>query len=194
MSQTTNAEVYRVTLGSQVCRSGFALLNLNIRDIQRVSAVSATDDGTLIVVAEHGADVYDRLVGAVVDAGFDPLVVTVAELEHVVDPNGISFEQAMHLGLVEAPKVPVRAATVQRLAVSVTDGYDPDTILVATGAPIEIEFSEGHGCLGRVVFDTLGIEADLEHGGALVKLPALAAGTYPFRCGRDIVHGTLIAE
>jgi len=194
MSDTTHPDVYRVSLGSRVCRSGFALLNLNISELKHVSAVSATDDGALVVVVQDGADIYDRLVTAVVDSGFDPMVVTVAELERLVDPVGLSLDQATALGLVEPPKVPVRAAALQRLAVHVTDGYDPDTILVSAGVPTEIFFSEGHGCLGRVVFDSLGVEADLEDGGALVKLPALEAGTYPFRCGRDLVHGTLIAE
>ena len=102
----------------------------------------------------------------------------------------------MALGLIEPPKVPVRAVveTVQRVYVNVTDGYDPDTIIIDAGVASEIAFSEAHGCLGMVVFEGLGIEADLEHGGAIVKLPPLEPGTYSFRCGMDMVHGTLIAE
>jgi hypothetical protein len=194
MSLATQSDVYRVTLNARTCRSGFALLNLNIRQLVGVSAASALDDSTLVVVAAAGVDLYDDLVGAVVDSGFDPLSVTVAELERLIDPTGLPLEEALRLGLVEAPKEPVRASVVQRLAVSVTDGYEPDTILVDAGVPIELAFSEGHGCLGRVVFGSLGIEADLESGGALVKLPPLEAGTYPFSCGRGLVHGTLIAE
>ena len=68
------------------------------------------------------------------------------------------------------------------------------TIIIGAGLPAEISFSEGHGCLGRVVFDSLGIDVDLENGGACVRLPALEPGTYGFRCGMDMVHGTLIAE
>ena len=194
MSLATQSEVYRVTLNAHTCRSGFALLDLNIRQVDGVSAVSATDDGTLVVVAAAGADLYDALVSAVVDSGFDPLTVTVAELERLIDPTGLAIGEALRLGLVEAPKEPVRAAVVQRLAVHVTDGYEPDAILVDAGVPVELAFSEGHGCLGRVVFGSLGVEADLENGGALVKLPPLEAGTYPFSCGRGLVHGTLIAE
>jgi len=78
--------------------------------------------------------------------------------------------------------------------VQVRDGYAPDTLFGEGGVPVRIEFSGGHGCLGRVGFDSLGIEADLEDGGAIVKLPALEPGTYGFRCGMDMVHGTLIAE
>ncbi|MDP2232318.1 MAG: cupredoxin domain-containing protein [Actinomycetota bacterium] len=45
-----------------------------------------------------------------------------------------------------------------------------------------------------MVFESLGLEADLDQGGAVVHIPALDAGTYPFRCGMDMVHGTLIVE
>lgn len=42
--------------------------------------------------------------------------------------------------------------------------------------------------------EDLGIEADLERGGATVDLPALEPGTYPFSCGMRMVHGQVIAE
>jgi hypothetical protein len=194
-TRTSNRpDVYRITLGVDTCRSARALLELTVAELEHVSAVSVVDDSTLVVVVADGVDVYDRLVSAVVDTGFDPQVVAVAELERVVDASGLSLDDARRLGLIEPRKEPVRAASVQRVSVHVTDGYDPDTILVSAGVPTEITFSEGHGCLGRVVFDSLGIEADLENGGATVLLPALSVGTYSFRCGRDIVHGTLIVE
>lgn len=194
MTQATSSQVYRIVLDAQTCRSAISLLNFNVRQATHVSAVTVTKDNNLIVMAEEGFDLYDRLVAAVIESGFDPMKVTVAELERLIDPDALTYDQALALGVVSPPKEPVRAAVVQRVAVQVTDGYDPDTILVAAGTPVEITFSEGHGCLGRVVFDSLGIEADLEQGGAVIQLPALEAGTYPFRCGRDLVHGTLIAE
>lgn len=194
MTLATQTAVYRVALRGRICRSGFSLLQLNLAAVPHVVATSVSADGTLIVVAETGYDLYDRLVMAVVESGFDPLDVTVAELERVIDPEALSLVEATSLGLVELPKPPVRAEVVQRVSVQVTDGYDPDQILVDAGVPVELSFSEGHGCLGKVVFDSLGVEADLENGGAIVKLPALVAGTYPFRCGRDLVHGALIAE
>jgi hypothetical protein len=194
MAEKTASEVYRVALSGRVCRSGFALLEMNVGEIKHVAAIAETDTNTLVVMADAGYDLYDRLVVAVVESGCDPLDVTVAELERLIDPEALSLAEATSLGIVSAPKEPVRAAIVQRVAVHVTGGYDPDSILVQAGVPVEISFSEGHGCLGRVVFDSLGVEADLENGGATVVLPALDAGTYPFRCGRGMVHGTLIAE
>jgi hypothetical protein len=194
MTLATRSEVYRIALSGRVCRSGFALLQMNVASVGHIVATTVSDSNTLIVVAEKGYDLYDQLVTAVVASGFDPFDVTVAELERIIDPEALTLDEAKTLGLVVPPKEPVRAEVVQRIAVHVTDGYDPDRILVDSGVPVELAFSEGHGCLGRVVFDSLNIEADLENGGALIKLPALEAGTYPFRCGRDLVHGLLIAE
>ena len=194
MTHPTQSAVYRIPLRGKVCRSSFALLQMNVEAVGHVTASTARPDNTLIVVAEAGYDLYDRLVTAVVESGFDPIDVAVAELERVLDLDALSFDEATRLGLVAPPREPVRAQVVQRVSIQVTDGYDPDVILVEAGVPVEVTFSEGHGCLGRVVFDSLNIEADLENGGAVVHLPALEAGTYPFRCGRDIVHGALIAE
>jgi hypothetical protein len=196
MSHTTLREVYRIDTGGYECRSVGALVTLNLLDIDGVDVVASQRTGELLAVTEAGSDVFDDVVRAVVKSGLDPRSVSIADLERALDPTPFSADEAETLGLIEAPKVPVRATieTVQRIRVEVTDGYDPDTIMVTAGVPIEIEFSEGHGCLGRVVFDDLGIDAGLEHGGAVVKLPPLDPGTYPFRCGMDMVHGTLVAE
>ena len=194
MQRTTQPAVYRITLSGRECRSAFSLLRLNVVELEHAVSAALIDDNTLIVISADGFDIHDALIAAVVDAGFDPSVVNVVELERIVDPTGLPLDQAIALGLIEPPKEPARAAVIQRVSVHVTDGYDPDTILLAADIPAEISFSEGHGCLGRVVFESLGVEADLEHGGAVVELPPLHAGTYPFRCGRDMVHGTLIVE
>jgi len=44
------------------------------------------------------------------------------------------------------------------------------------------------------VFEGLGIRADLTNAGAVVKLPALVPGVYPFSCGMHMVHGSVTAE
>jgi hypothetical protein len=196
MSNTPLKQVYRIDVSEFTCRSVGELVRANVLEIADVEAVAAGRDGTLLVVTSSEQDRYDEIVRATVDAGLDPVSVKVSDAERIFDPMPLSLEEAGLLGLLEAPKEPVRATveTVQRISVAVTDGYDPDTILIEAGVPAEITFSEGHGCLGRVVFEALGIEADLEQGGATVRIPALEPGTYGFRCGRDMVHGTLIAE
>lgn len=196
MSHVLLKEVYRIDTGGYDCRSVGTLVTLNLLDIDGVDVVASDRDGELLAVTTAGNDAYDEIVRAVVKSGLDPRTVTVSDLERALDPTHFSIEEAERLGLIEPPREPVRATveTVQRVRVHVTDGYDPDTIIVEAGVPVEIEFSEGHGCLGKVVFDALGVEADLDQGGAVVKLPPLEPGTYAFRCGMDMVHGAVVAE
>jgi hypothetical protein len=95
---------------------------------------------------------------------------------------------------------PVRAAAtleggVQRIAVATAGGsWDPNEIVLKAGAPAEITFAEGQGCLAQVVFPTLGLKADLTSGGAVVKVPALQPGDYEFSCGMSMVFGKLVVE
>lgn len=189
-------DVYRIDTSGFTCPSVAALATLNMLEVDGVEAVTVGRDSTLLAVTSADRDLSDDIVRAVVESGLDPFSVKVVDLERGFDANPLSLAEAESLGLVAPPKEPVRAVveTIQRVRVEVTDGYNPDTILVDAGVSAEIEFSEGHGCLGAVVFDDLGIEASLEEGGAVVKLPPLEPGTYGFRCGMDMVHGTLIAE
>ena len=196
MSHAPLKEVYRIDASGFTCRSVAALATLNVLEIDGVEAVTSGGESTLLAITSAERDLHDEIVRAAVRSGLDPTRVKGVDLERIFDPNPLLLEEAEALGLIEPPKEPVRAVveTVQRLRVAVTDGYDPDTIIVKADIPAEIEFSEAHGCLGTVVFDGLDVEEDLEHGGAVVKLPPLEAGTYTFRCGMDMVHGTLIAE
>ena len=194
MQNAATTTVYRIGLPDGACRSALALLSLRAGAIAGVRAATVTPENELVLVAQEGVELFDDLVEAIVRAGLDPQAASVASVSCRLDPRGVSLETALALGLVRQPKEPVRATPVQRVSVHVNGGYDPDTIILSAQVPAEISFSEGHECLARVVFDSLGIEADLEEGGALVSLPALEPGTYRFRCGRDVVHGTLIAE
>ena len=196
MSDSASKELYRIDLSERHCRSVDELARLNLLELDGIEAVTFGNGDTLLAVTSGARDMYDDIVTAAVKSGLDPRSVVAGDLQRVFDPSPITVSEAERLGLIEPPKEPVRAVveTVQRVSVHVTDGYDPDTIIIGAGVPAEISFSEGHGCLGRVVFDSLGIDVDLENGGACVRLPALEPGTYGFRCGMDMVHGTLIAE
>lgn len=196
MSIDTMTEVYRLKPSDLTCRSARELLAMSLRETRGVEAVWIADDGTITVLGAKDAEPVEGLVRAVVESGCDPGEVRILRVENTSDHEPLSLDEARGLGLVASPKEPVRAEVVQvqRVRVHVTDGYDPDTIVVAAGMPTEIEFSEGHGCLGRVLFEQFGIDESLESGGAVVRLPALEPGTYPFSCGMHMVHGTVIAE
>lgn len=188
-------DVYRVRLDGlgDSCRSRTALLVENVSEIAGVEAVTVSVDGTLVAVASQEYDLFDLMTRAVVRSGLDPTSVSVSTFDRKSSPLPVWAEDAAALGLTREP---TRAAveTVQRASITVSDGYYPDELILAAGIPTEITFSEGHGCLARVVFPHLGIEADLDRGGAVVWIPALEVGEYEFRCGMDMVHGRLIVE
>lgn len=197
MTPTDYTDVYSVDLEGSTCRSGEALVTMHVLDIDGVQTVSIDRERRLVALSSADRDLHDDIVRAVVTAGFAPTSVIATPFERVAGDDRLSAEEKAVLGMTPEPHAPpTRAAiqTVQRLTVHVTDGYEPDRIIVAAGIPVELTFTEGHGCLGRVVFDGLGVEADLEQGGAVVSLPALEPGEYPFSCGMHMVHGALVAE
>lgn len=87
------------------------------------------------------------------------------------------------------------ASRVQRVDIDATSGaFEPNQIMIDAGRPSQIVFSAGKGCTSRVSFDRPRISADLSQGGALVDLPALEEGIYPFRCSHGNSAGILIAR
>lgn len=122
----------------------------------------------------------------------EPLIVPSPEVTPT--PAFTEIEESIKADMA-IPRVAVspRAALVQRIKVVVADDYYPNRIEVIPGVPVDIEFSEGHGCLARVVFDEFEIEEDLSNGGATVRLPGLTPGAHEFSCGMRMVHGTVVA-
>ncbi len=191
-------DVYRVALGQGACRSGETLATMLVRDIDGVEIVAVNNEGTLIALASADTDLYEDIVKAVVTAGFAPESVVATPFERLTERIPLTLAETVALEAPEPPRVPVRVpvetSLSQRVRIEVTDDYDPSDIVVAAGIPLEITFSEGSGCLATVVFEGLGIEADLTHGGAVVTIPALEPGVYPFSCGMHMVHGSITAE
>jgi plastocyanin len=84
---------------------------------------------------------------------------------------------------------------VQRVAVDDSKGYfDPNTIVLKAGAPAEIAFGQGSGCLAAVQSQQLGFSVDLTGGPKTVKIAALQPGTYAFTCGMGMVSGTIVVR
>jgi len=85
----------------------------------------------------------------------------------------------------------------QEVRIVVRDGYDPDTILVEAGRPARLLFyrDETSECSERVVFETLGIERELPaFETTAVDFPPVAPGDYPFRCGKGVMEGRVVAQ
>jgi hypothetical protein len=88
----------------------------------------------------------------------------------------------------------VEADGVQRIAVDASNGYDPNVIVLEAGTPAEITFSEGYGCMAEVMSADLGFFEDLQSGPKTVALDGLAAGTYDFSCGMEMVFGQVVVQ
>ena len=85
---------------------------------------------------------------------------------------------------------------VQEVRVKVSGGYSPNRVRVRAGVPVRLTFDrqESGDCTSRVVFPDLGVSADLPaFAQTTVDLPPVAAGSYGFACGMNMIHGVLIA-
>jgi len=83
---------------------------------------------------------------------------------------------------------------VQRITVNTDGSYDPNIIKLKADVPAEITFKAATGCLGQVMSEDLGFFEDLTSGDKTVKLDGLAAGTYEFSCGMQMVFGQIVVE
>lgn len=86
------------------------------------------------------------------------------------------------------------AGGMQTATITVKGGYSPAVIEMRAGIPITLTFDrqESGECTSHVIFGDLGLDAMLPGNTTTeVKLPALAAGDYPFACGMNMVHGLL---
>jgi plastocyanin domain-containing protein len=88
-------------------------------------------------------------------------------------------------------------APVREIEVIVNGGYQPNRITIAEGERVRLRFvrHEYSSCTREVVFPGLGIRRELPpHRPVVIELPALRPGEYEFRCGMNMVRGTIIVE
>ncbi len=84
---------------------------------------------------------------------------------------------------------------VQKIAIDLSTGsYNPNIIKLKAGVPTEITFGASGGCTASVQSPDLGFNEDLTSGPKTVKLQGLAAGTYNFACGMNMVTGQIVVE
>ena len=88
----------------------------------------------------------------------------------------------------------VDADGVQRIAVDASDGFNPNVIVLASGVPTEITFSEGYGCMAQVMSSDLDFYEDLQSGPKTITLGPLEPGTYDFSCGMEMIFGQIVVE
>ncbi len=84
---------------------------------------------------------------------------------------------------------------VQKIDIDMSTGsYNPNVIKLKAGVPAEITFGASGGCTASVQSPDLGFNEDLTSGPKTVKLQGLAAGTYNFACGMNMVTGQIVVE
>jgi YHS domain-containing protein len=86
---------------------------------------------------------------------------------------------------------------LQHISVRVKGGYIPEVVLARAGVPLEIAFvrEEESACSEEVVFPSLGIQRFLPaFQTTTLKIPASPKGSYPFSCGMNMLHGTLVLQ
>ena len=86
---------------------------------------------------------------------------------------------------------------MQTATITVHGGYEPSTIRVRAGQPVQLVFDrqETSSCSEEVVFPDFGVRQFLpanEQTTVVVTPPA--PGTYEFTCGMSMLRGRLIAE
>lgn len=84
---------------------------------------------------------------------------------------------------------------VQRIAVTVKSGYDPDTIMVRAGTPVRLDFTrmESSMCSETVVFDALGRSEMLPEGETVsIEFTPSSPGEIPFQCQMGMLRGKVV--
>jgi plastocyanin domain-containing protein len=88
-------------------------------------------------------------------------------------------------------------AAPREIEVIVDGGYQPNKIVVKEGEKIRLKFvrKDYSPCTKEVVFPSLNIRRELPTNQPVyIDLPALPAGEVEFRCGMNMVKGTIVVE
>ncbi|MBC7792324.1 MAG: cupredoxin domain-containing protein [Clostridia bacterium] len=89
------------------------------------------------------------------------------------------------------------ATTPREIEVIVDGGYKPAKIDIAPGEAVRLKFTrkEYTPCTKDVVFPTLNITRELPvNQPVIIDIPPQQSGEVPFRCGMNMVRGTLVVK
>lgn len=84
--------------------------------------------------------------------------------------------------------------SVQTLSLQTGDTLQPSFFRAQPGIPLVITFSAGTGHLASISIPSLGINQNLEAGGATITIDNPVPGTYDFVCAQGYTDGTLVIE
>jgi plastocyanin domain-containing protein len=87
-----------------------------------------------------------------------------------------------------------RPESVREIEIVVDGAYRPARIRVAQGERVRLRFvrKDWNGCTRELLIPALSLRRALPPGKpVIVDLPALAPGEYEFRCGMNMIRGTI---
>ena len=86
------------------------------------------------------------------------------------------------------------ASTVREIEIVVDGGYKPSNITIKASERVRLKFvrKEYSGCTRELVIPVIDLRKELPpNKPVLVDLPALSPGEYEFRCGMNMVRGSI---
>jgi len=88
------------------------------------------------------------------------------------------------------------AAAMQKLAVTVDNGFSPETLEVKVGVPVEITFDTIHrSCATEVIFEGMDLKTSLTDGQkSVITFTPKTAGTYNYACPMKMLTGKIVAK
>jgi plastocyanin domain-containing protein len=92
-------------------------------------------------------------------------------------------------------EAPAEAPAVREIEVVVDGTYKPNRIEIREGERVRLRFvrKEYNACTKEVVFPHLNLRRELPpNTPVLIDLPALAPGEYAFKCGMNMVRGSIV--
>ena len=87
------------------------------------------------------------------------------------------------------------APQIREVEVVVDGTYKPDRVTVRKGERVRLKLvrHDYGACTRQIVIPALKLERELPpHKPVFIELPALAPGEYEFRCGMNMVRGTIV--
>lgn len=90
-----------------------------------------------------------------------------------------------------------QAPAAREVEVVVDQGYHPGRIDVQEGERVRLRFirHDYSPCTREVVFPSLNLRRELPtEQPVVIDLPALAPGEVEFRCGMNMIHGTIVVH
>ena len=94
---------------------------------------------------------------------------------------------------------PSQAAQTIQATYNVSEGFQPKTLTVKSGAPVQLEISaqdNGSGCMGSITIPGLVSNVEVFRAGQKIifNFTAPKPGEYQITCAMGIPHGTIIAQ